>query len=426
MKSALFLTLLMLFLSTLNLPGNLSFANADSLEVTFGWVTYVKALFLCAPLWLLFFISLREISRNFELLSSLIVLSVFGILTTVWSPVPTYTLIRAGTYLLLCIDIVLLVSAYRSFYDTEALDAVMRHLLLIFGIITAAFLVLGLSGTEYVWRKIYPDGQLMLRLGGDIIGPNTLGAVGGINLILICFGLIGRNLGINRLLLSVFAASGVYVVVFSGSRGVLVSLLAVMLLFLVLRLVNTKSLLPAGTALIIFGIAIISLTLVTSNYSSELVFSWLTREQSVDEIYTLTGRTDLWKALLNHTDMIRMIIGNGYGVPVNEGSILFYSWKTFNTHNGFLQVLLGMGIVGLLFFIRFVMKVLAVALQTLFLPEGIRKKQVLSTLIVIIFILIDNLVESIFGIQILPQTIVFILLGLTVLSCFQKTRYQNY
>lgn len=83
------------------------------------------------------------------------------------------------------------------------------------------------------------------------------------------------------------------------------------------------------------------------------VLSALSRGEG-DDVASLTGRTFIWQAAI---ELIKLQPFLGYGFGAG-GSALedyysagVYGWRTYNVHNGFLQVLLDGGVVGFLIFL---------------------------------------------------------------------------
>ncbi|WP_214807095.1 O-antigen ligase [Exiguobacterium sp. s102] len=72
---------------------------------------------------------------------------------------------------------------------------------------------------------------------------------------------------------------------------------------------------------------------------------------------TLTGRTFIWNYLLNENKGVSVLIGNGYGYywsNFNESLYRFYNaigFVTTTAHNGFIDIILDLGYVGLFLFI---------------------------------------------------------------------------
>jgi O-antigen ligase len=76
---------------------------------------------------------------------------------------------------------------------------------------------------------------------------------------------------------------------------------------------------------------------------------------------TLTGRTDLWEVLF-YIAMDRPIFGHGLGLFYRSEIMYQYSiefgWGAKSTHNSYLDLLLGIGIIGLFSFLYFVFNLL--------------------------------------------------------------------
>jgi len=78
------------------------------------------------------------------------------------------------------------------------------------------------------------------------------------------------------------------------------------------------------------------------------------RAQSTAQLTTLTGRTQLWAELLTYARN-RPMLGYGFGAFWNAGNSadvsLAVNWVVPNAHDAYLDVVLGLGVVGLMLFV---------------------------------------------------------------------------
>ena len=137
-------------------------------------------------------------------------------------------------------------------------------------------------------------------------------------------------------------------VVMSSSKtalGVLVTLVALSLLYRSIRWSYTVAVpLLAGCVLVVGGIGVLALA------NTEAIFTALGKDP------TLTGRTPMWLAII---DMIerRPLLGYGYSAfwggleSASAPVLLRIGWNTPHAHNGFLDILLQLGVVGMLVFL---------------------------------------------------------------------------
>ncbi|NJM75122.1 MAG: O-antigen ligase family protein [Acaryochloridaceae cyanobacterium RU_4_10] len=185
-------------------------------------------------------------------------------------------------------------------------------------------------------------------------------------------------------------ASGILLILLSTSKSsliILATLIALIPLFRALRWNYSKSIPFIMTILFSLGSII---TLFLDN--AELILS------SMGKDMTLTGRTDLWSEVL-------ISIGEkpwfGYGLGgfwrglkgESEVIIKVMQWEVPHSHNGFLDILLDLGIVGL---ILFVISFTATYLRAMFhLRHGDRFEYIFPSLF-LTFLLMANLTESSF------------------------------
>lgn len=150
---------------------------------------------------------------------------------------------------------------------------------------------------------------------------------------------------------------------------------------------------------------------ITSAYFIVDILSLFSRTGNVEEILTLTGRTDIWFAVMD-AFFEKPLLGWGYGVSKFELPGLFESewgWVTGSAHNLFLQSLFSNGLLGFVAFFLFL-------LRGLYLSY-IRKD--LFFLAINIYVLLSGLTEaSAFGPT--PNFLTFIWFLLFARSSYEK------
>jgi O-antigen ligase len=128
--------------------------------------------------------------------------------------------------------------------------------------------------------------------------------------------------------------------------------------------------------------------------------AWLTRHSWLDDLgrsSDLTGRVDVWDTVIGRWRQ-RPVVGDGYlaawddagfvaGVDEASGHVLS------SAHNSFLEVLLGGGAIGLLFFVAFV-AVLWTRSVSAALAEPVLAR--LSVVMVLTYVVVQNLTETLF------------------------------
>jgi exopolysaccharide production protein ExoQ len=136
----------------------------------------------------------------------------------------------------------------------------------------------------------------------------------------------------------------IFLLVISQSSSAIATLLIIFGTFVVIRMVRLPYLLMVPTLLLLIIVGIFANFWLTSNTTALL--------GSIGKDATLTGRTDLWPAVLDKI-WERPWLGYGYsGFWGNWDSESVYIWRVTgwdppNAHNGMLDILLDLGLLGL-------------------------------------------------------------------------------
>ena len=265
------------------------------------------------------------------LLASLTLLSAF------WSPVPLYTGACAIGF-----------SAYTVMGGMVAreltVDTVLSTLLWsLFAFVVLGFLAMPLF-PEWTWAPPSVD-ENVYRFHGLAVNPNGLGHHAALYMV-IAIGCFTRQL-MGRFPLGLHLAIGSAAVLLSGDRTIMVALMAT------LGLVTMRSsILARWVGLGVAGLAVATLMFYAAGQRLGLQDSlgMISRTGSIDEIMTLTGRTDIWAAAFDRF-LERPVFGWGFNgtEDVMTGSMPkgFYG-TAVNAHNMFLQLALSLGVVGLI------------------------------------------------------------------------------
>ncbi len=121
---------------------------------------------------------------------------------------------------------------------------------------------------------------------------------------------------------------------------------------------------------------------------------------------TFTGRTKIWEVAINALSGDQFLLGYGYNsfwFSPKSRSLNQYlvGFKNYNTHNGFLEIMLSVGVIGLLLFLVILFKNVI---------ESMKNENFVIVLPLTIWFLVSNLTESLFIIQnsLLPMLLVFL------------------
>ncbi|WP_299411937.1 O-antigen ligase family protein [Acaryochloris sp. IP29b_bin.148] len=224
---------------------------------------------------------------------------------------------------------------------------------LVFGLVLPQYGVMGkgiiLSGEDIKhfgsWRGIYSH-------------KNYLGRSMVLGLLCLCLTPIRKQMYIVKYFCLVILALNL---ILSNSKTALVISLTISLLILLLKSLRLKYswMLPILTFFIFCSGSVV--TIVSDNFDQLL--------GSLGKDATLSGRTDLWhECLLSVRD--RPFLGHGYGAFWTKGGGAEVVWREFgwqapHAHNGFLDLLLDIGILGTVLFLLCYVLVSYQALQLL-------------------------------------------------------------
>jgi exopolysaccharide production protein ExoQ len=170
------------------------------------------------------------------------------------------------------------------------------------------------------------------RLGGFIINPNELGMLFVIGIS--CFlpmlfhqGKLRISIALSMLLLT-------HQLLLTGSRSSLIGLLLVLIVYAILYGSKLSKL-----AIIVGTIALVPIA----------GYSFFVKQGQVTELFTLTGRIPFWQDLLTYNFPKEPWLGFGYmRIDYVDKFDSLNAYAGAMTHNTFLQVLLGLGMGGLL------------------------------------------------------------------------------
>ena len=219
-------------------------------------------------------------------------------------------------------------------------------------------------------------GGEVARLGGFIINPNELGMLLVVGIACLLPLILNKEKYSISVILSI--ALMLYLLVLTGSRS---SFFAMLLAVMLYALKNPAPIFKIGITLAV----IVSIPLVGYNL--------FVKQGNVDEVMSATGRLPFWKDLLTYNFPREPFFGYGYmRIDYSDKFESLNAYAGAMTHNTFLQVLLGLGLVGLVL----VLSQLAAFFYSLIKCQDNYKKQV--TALIMIPLLINSFTEfGIFG-----------------------------
>lgn len=317
--------------------------------------------------------------------------------SAIWSGEPSITL-RTSAGLLGTTVISLYLA---SFYDHERFALLAAWSFLVVNILSLFVIVFfpaqGISWDPYGWRGIYftKNGLGINSLFGIILFtallPNkktaTLGVIG---LILSFILLIGSK-SITSLVISVFALSiwSIMLTYLNRNKPVFISLLVFSLI------------------LFAFGIWLYS----TNN--TEILF------RSLGKDLTFTGRTPIWDLVLFYVRQ-KPWLGYGYGAVwlgrnYGLGSYISYSMNYYvvNAHNGYLDLLLEIGIIGVILVSVVIITILSKLLSNISKSTRVKSSE-LWPVVFLIALIVYNSTEAMLLVQNNVAWIIIAFLGFSI------------
>lgn len=326
------------------------------------------------------FLLLQVISRPRDLLRTAIHnpfvpgVAFIALLSVAWSDDPSTSLRDAGVLSMRTLFGLYLASRYST-------KELLQHLGVALGIVAVLSLVLGLVAPDYglegsfrggAWRGAFPTknvlGETMVLAG-------------------IVFWLLSRIPGGGRRAATVMAILAVGLVVLARATGAIVILAALLIIMPVVRGFRRGG---AASVLALSGLLVASAVASVAIAERQPVLNALGKDA------TLTGRTVLWAAVEEHITR-RPLLGYGYGAfwePAGRASEMVRAvvgWDTPHSHNGFLDLWLDIGLVGLLVFLAAYVLAIRRAWVALRAGAGIDGLWAMAFLVML---LLGNLTES--------------------------------
>lgn len=270
--------------------------------------------------------------------AALLLYAVWALTSTLWSESPYYTLGAAVSFMSLLLFAPVVI-------EKLTLQQILKAAVISF------FVFLVLSWVLYfalpdMGRSIFisDSGSKVPRLNGLAGQPTNLGRVSaclvGAAFLLVHLGFVRKRVALPLMLF------GFVTLLFTQTRTALGGiLLAIGFLFFRRRPVLLLLFLIVGLGSFFF----IQFELSEMNTTALLLH--LSRSGNVEELITLTSRTDIWQFVL---EKVREspLIGHGYAssrVLISSGFASKWGWTTGSSHNMLLQNLLTTGIIGTIF-----------------------------------------------------------------------------
>jgi exopolysaccharide production protein ExoQ len=304
------------------------------------------------------------------------VLALLGVAaaSTTWSTVPDDTMRRSIAIIATSVFGWYVISRYgvRGFLQMLAISlGVTVFLSIVYGVLRPGLVSVAQDGGA--WRGVYENKNVFAR--AMVLSSIT-------------FLLLGIDPGARRWLVWAGAALSIAMVLLSrsGTGLVVLILLVVLLKFSSSLRLRFRVLVPV---LIICGLLAVG-GVIWLGIHADVVAGGMGKDT------TLTGRTDLWSMALAMIER-RPWLGYGYGGfwrgAVGESGYLWLAvgWEPPHSHNGFLDLALDLGIVGLL---AFLLALLSALYRATLRARSARSAEAVGPLVLLVFLILYNLTES--------------------------------
>lgn len=339
----------------------------------------------------------RPLRRNLQAFRHIWLLMGMGLLSCAWAADGYYSLAKVIVFAATFISLSGILIQYEFLPPSKRESTLTRHLLY-----ACLFLLVIMAFNYYVFNagKVTGPGDARHRAGGNLVAPTNAAATVGLALLISLHHLLGnkserQTLRLRRLA-GLTLAFSVWALLALSTRAAFLctvgALLTAPILAGGLRVTYKRLILASGL------IALIALAFFNLNVLDAL----LSREQETASVWTLSGRTWLWARAFQDLTLTRAFLGYGYAA-ISE-SVGIRDWWTGDTslagaHNAYLQVFLGMGILGLLVYLRFLFgffKLLRSKVNAL--PQ---RQRVISFAFFLYFISF-GITEHLFGLNVTP------------------------
>jgi len=302
---------------------NLGLEGGDPLQRALLAVSYLGIVFIAAQV--------RSAATTAWRAKLIWLLLAWVVLSALWSLAPEITVRRASSAILGVLYGLLLAVRYRPLTVLRMLGAALAIVMVASLAVVLGFPELGIMGWPHVgsWQ-------------GVLFHKNALGRTS--VLALVCFWALWRADTPHRPLWSALGLLALVLLVGSRSATAVIVALALPVTWLTIKALMLRSLSLRAAASSIGIASILTAMHVLTEYL-ETAAGYFGRD------VTLTGRVPLWTALMR-SGMERPFLGHGFGSYWYDGrgvsqTGLVMSWDAPHAHNGFIDLWLAIGLVGL-------------------------------------------------------------------------------
>lgn len=210
-------------------------------------------------------------------------------------------------------------------------------------VLTFGWLCLISLALSLFWPDAFVLHHGVMRLQGIFYGPHALAQPAAICLCIIASGILLVRKSILFILTIIIGSC----LLLTFSRQALAAAVIGIIIALLMKIRTYSHITMVG---LISAISVVGF--FYAHLSGYNLFEIASRGEG-DDVQSLTGRTFIWEAsfdLIYHKPLLGYGFGAGGTALEEYYRSITRSWSTFNTHNAFLQILLDLGITGLILF----------------------------------------------------------------------------
>lgn len=260
----------------------------------------------------------RKVIAHMRHASPMVLLTYFGLamISALWSYLPVFSAFRALEVIAVYVTAFVLISRYHDFFVAE------RNMLR---------LVMAVTILAFLYRA------LNVGLTIEALHTNTYTVTAGMGF-LYTLGEGFRATRSRRRILRRWSAGFLFFLAIGTSVGSNIATALGLILVLTLS--------GFGRLIVIPSIFLVVIILVLMGVMGDILIGTVFAGRSIEDFSNLTGRNYLWQGYLDGF-LERPLLGYGFAVGARVG-YLFDIRSTTNTHNGFIEAILGIGIFGIL------------------------------------------------------------------------------
>lgn len=391
----------MLSLACLSAPGRGGGAMTTSLEPIIVAKAVVRAVSLIVLSLLIVRCSANVRMRHVvSRLLPFLIFSAWALASCIWSPIKLVSLGHATECLML---VMLAVTTGTLCVEERHIERILFHFTAIMMVVLCLLMALNY---QPILHNLRPTAYMH---------PNNMAAIAGIGLLLLTTCRIVWNWRWTRALLVPGLLTFTATMYVSRSRSAIVVTSAVLFVsFVYFRKafiwLTVVGILGAGIALFPYVDSISDLP--------DTFWSYIMRGQSVEEAYTISGRTELWELAIQSFKE-SPIFGHGYYNMSSSGSVRVWGMERWQTaHNVLLHLLTGAGLIGSFLFLWALCFVFSPIRRCLRANLRLRRLAILIAITIAWYFALGSFELSFLG-PTDPQVVLFFVIAGVAAGCLQ-------